>query len=863
MPKKLFLSPVAFQPSPTRLRLKSNSRRSKSLDQKSSTRRSPNRGRISFQIREKKEHFPPTTTTMDTPQSSSPTTKQQNHFPQSAFDPFSTSFTSIAAEDSNHSHSPTTIMDVPSFGPTFFDGSSSSKAKTLSPTFQHKEKTFKIASPPKSKSQSPTPLSNHEETHSPKRKPSNRIIPGVSKMTMRQTLAVIFSAFWERADLYTDVLALAHDKPSARQLRLAFFRQGRIVLATPIESPDDMTTIDAGTKPIFAVGGGSASNKNNNNNYNDNSVHSENRHVVQSGVTVSRKAKIKFQAINLAYDLLNDPEKRKAYNEWRLWHCRLPNPMEVPSPKKQPDEDAISLEGEEEGRRQQQSSHYQKLTNQELHNIIKEGNTFKQPQCSFDSNTSGGTGTDDSSPMGRSINSKSSLPSILRSPTIGKKKRKNLRLRSLNRNESNRSSSSERRITWNEEVEELVILECSRDQSDESIQNCDLPTRDSCQHDSRKENIDPFESNVRDPYQNQTMEDDWFAQRSALHSRKTQEHQDPQSFNFMSLQDSRLTFVESSSSRQGEFTNNGADDSLIDILDAPNGVSQVQDSKQPNSWSEKVGMEMKERREARYSPLRVSEEMRAEMKEWQVPRTSPIRGMETKPGHNIVEEETFRVGGRGNKNNVKINVRSYQKDNNVSHPSQVTSSNITQKSTNLSDSSPVDLFEKYKQAQHELDVDEFSIDTKSTKDTYDSYNWKSQGQSTEGSSFADHNDCAVWGQSNDCALFGQQNNCNGFHRSPDCSSSRDCIGVTNDCGSIDLAKGFQATLSNYINAAVSDMKEGLMNLGKKWEENVPKMSENGENPFMLNSFELDAMMDILKVEMNTISPHLKGRDCTG
>ena len=43
-------------------------------------------------------------------------------------------------------------------------------------------------------------------------------------------------------------------------------------------------------------------------------------------VTVSRKAKLKFQAISLAYDILNNEAKRRHYHEWRLWNPRLPPP---------------------------------------------------------------------------------------------------------------------------------------------------------------------------------------------------------------------------------------------------------------------------------------------------------------------------------------------------------------------------------------------------------------------------------------------------------------------------------------------------------------------------------------------------------
>ncbi len=127
---------------------------------------------------------------------------------------------------------------------------------------------------------------------------TKHIIPGVSQMTMRQILSVVFSAFWDRADLYTDVLGLEHDQATPRQLKLAFLRQGRVVLATPIESPDDMTLLSAGIRGMITSS--------------SNSDAISTVSVVQSGTPVSRKAKLRFQAVSLAYELLKDGDKRKA-----------------------------------------------------------------------------------------------------------------------------------------------------------------------------------------------------------------------------------------------------------------------------------------------------------------------------------------------------------------------------------------------------------------------------------------------------------------------------------------------------------------------------------------------------------------------
>jgi hypothetical protein len=79
--------------------------------------------------------------------------------------------------------------------------------------------------------------------------------------------------------------------------------------------------------------------------------------------------------------------------------------------------------------------------------------------------------------------------------------------------------------------------------------------------------------------------------------------------------------------------------------------------------------------------------------------------------------------------------------------------------------------------------------------------------------------------------------------------NNDCNGISH---TVDIARGFQASLSKYITAAVEDMKEGLSIVGQNWDDldkpDVPR--KENKNFFTLEGFELDAMMGILKTEMD-------------
>jgi len=377
------------------------------------------------------------------------------------------------------------------------------------------------------------------------------------------------------------------------------------------------------------------------------------------------------------------------------------------------------------------------------------------------------------------------LPSILREPKFGKKKKKK---KSNKSHKEQYGYGVERKITWNEEVEELVIMECSRDDNSSTDMEQQYTS-----FDSAKENIKPLDDEYKpvipDPYSNSSIKDNWFRNgedkdendngRYSQHNTKKKERpkfsidkfrrnankslaskadadsigSGPVSFNFHSLDDSTVTFVDSSSPQHCTQLNSVGgmlDDSLVEILD--------------NDTPAKSNLGENSQKQRQASAL----------------------GKDS-PG--LVGNNTYSVKGNQNKS-VKINVRTYQKElTPVQAYQTVQQSNV------------VDLFQKHREAtSYELDPEEMSLDSKSTKDTLGSYNnWK-PFSSNQGS----------WDTGNDCSVFG---------------STKECMFRETDCGAVDVGKGFQATLSNYINAVVTDMKEGLNNIGKKWEENKAKMTK--------------------------------------
>ncbi len=667
-----------------------------------------------------------------------------------------------------------------------------------------------------SSSLQPTPSpSQHIPSTSLQSSPSRneKIIPGVTNMTMRQSLAVIFSAFWERADLYKDVLELDQDNPSQRQLRMAFFRQGRKVLASPIESLDDVTVIDSGIQPVFDVAGSA------------NSLPREQQHKVQSGMKVSRKAKMKFQAINLAYDLLIDESKRTLYDEWRLWNTRLPPPSSLPimtvETKSKSKSSSINTSPTNSI---DEESQYQTLTNHELNEVMNAG-------CDVDHNTKLRSqkynyspprtkyrmkNNDDMSTMGSySVgSSKSSLPSILKQTTFGITEDSRSKSFSHNfRDNLSQFSNNERKIKWNEEVEELVILDSSRESGFTNYESFHSSV------DSSNDDFDPrgqknnCGQNIPDPYAISTLRDDWFQKQSnndiqwpkktvdqdvkvepqspKKHhkQRNTDFHRSnrppkSRSYNFQSLH------LPKSDDKSKSINIAADDDSLIAILDDPTPSKQAKDQiKTTPRW---LAIQEKEKRRPRINSTTTDND--------RLGSQTPTYNIQqpTTAQHNILSDNTYVVDEG---NNVIINVRSYRKQ----PKSQNTVAEV------------VDLFPHKNQTNFrglELDVGEMSVQS---KETFDS-SWKSYGN-TNDTSFVKTNDCSVFGR------------------------SKDCVSSFSDSFSIDLTKGFQATLSNYINAAMSDMKEGFNNLGKNFEE----------NPVLIRSFEIDSMMNILKAEMNTLS----------
>jgi len=298
------------------------------------------------------------------------------------------------------------------------------------------------------------------------------IIPGVSKMTMRQMLSVIFSAYWDRADLYIDVLELEHDNDvdvttnfNPRQLKLAFFRAGRVALATPIESADDMTMLSAGFRaPSSLAGNGNNGNGNGNNTFiSGGSVAGSTVSVVQAGTPVSRKAKLTFQAIALAYELLQDGDKRRMYNEWRMWNSRLPPPRS----KNVPVTDRFSPVNPDETisarfRQRDEAKRLASAAQQDKDGFASFGTGMGGYSASRVCETPSILRTSIRCPKGAAGNRmRRSLANISGRRTkaqIQQHQHEQLHLQSIkDRQESVRLS--ERKITWNEEVEELAIAE--------------------------------------------------------------------------------------------------------------------------------------------------------------------------------------------------------------------------------------------------------------------------------------------------------------------------------------------------------------------------------------------------------------------
>mmetsp|Transcript_18527 Transcript_18527/g.26080 ORF Transcript_18527/g.26080 Transcript_18527/m.26080 type:complete len:766 (+) Transcript_18527:206-2503(+) len=140
----------------------------------------------------------------------------------------------------------------------------------------------------------------------------------------KESLRFIFRVFWASADLYRDVLLIEDEivSPNSTQLRRAYLRAGKLALATPIDSEDDVTYVSIGMRKAAS------------------SIFST--MSIQTGTKVSKGAKKIFQAIHLAYEILKNPRQRRKYDKWLLAHPRLPPPIDTTSDKGSSTNDIIN-----------------------------------------------------------------------------------------------------------------------------------------------------------------------------------------------------------------------------------------------------------------------------------------------------------------------------------------------------------------------------------------------------------------------------------------------------------------------------------------------------------------------------------------
>lgn len=565
-----------------------------------------------------------------------------------------------------------------------------------------------------------------------KRTNTRPIIPEVSQMTLRQILSIVFAAFWDRADLYTDVLALYNDTPTSRQLTLAFLRQGRLVLATPIESPDDMTLLSAGAG-VLASGGVTGGE----------SDGMSTVSVVRAGTPVSRKAKLKFQAVSLAYELLRDEDMRKAYDEWRKWNLRLPPPVLV--------EDTDHLEEEDDV------------------------DSFVPRHC----------------------------PDTSRLPKHSLKYRDDVNvtsiLRNSNRPSSMRKNQSEKErtklpkdkqkvIRWNEEVEELTITE-------------QLPPYDPLiDSEINKENSNSgHDTYSADPYGDSPEE--WFG---------FVDHELPRYGSYMNPQRQRggEDLRQRSSTRRVLF----AQEAYADFGDEPRSTrvsrSRHQVARDFHSLSTRT--------------LNDAED--------------PSGGVVFQ-GYNTDDSLMLILDGpessQTSQKNFKVNLAGSTESRPWNQQRQ-----DTEKQTSSSDGNNASECSSSR-SPHSQSIQVPTNQNENPPNVNDGIQKRQCEKSVASHSHASYTPSL--------------HSVDFTHSLGSVSHS---IDYGNDCDvgrTFDLAKGFQASLSNYINAAVEDMKEGLKVMGKHWDD-LELMGSGGEqkNFFFLDAGELDAMMSILKEEMEAI-----------
>ena len=227
-------------------------------------------------------------------------------------------------------------------------------------------------------------------------------------ISLSASLHVIFSAFWTDCCLYRHVLHTTKVPiPTPQKLRNAYFRRGRQVLSTPI---DGTHTDDLTTLSLR-----------------DNSIMSS----IQTKIPISRKAKMEFTAISLSYEILSSPILVKEYDEF----CTRFPPRD-----------------------QEWGTHHDKTDE----SSTSDSSNPNWNQSELDDGDIGPCHSNhsvggDSFTSGLSASTGISQGSILR------RKRKQRR--------PGTKSSSSNSVSWNEEVEEIVILVEGDTDEEESCNN--------------------------------------------------------------------------------------------------------------------------------------------------------------------------------------------------------------------------------------------------------------------------------------------------------------------------------------------------------------------------------------------------------
>lgn len=676
---------------------------------------------------------------------------RSNPVPTTSNSTSSSSSRKIARDRLRRSKSPTTSSTAnnvrrncnPHNGPRNLDSQMETKMPDSTDVFSGSGQRTHSMSPPRPCTSAKTTHKWKEDYKIPTAQATNArpIIPGVSQLTLRQILSIVFAAFWDRADLYTDVLGLYNDTPTPRQLTLAFLRQGRLVLATPIESPDDMTLLSAGAGVLGSGGMGGG-------NRNGGSDGMSTVSVVRAGTPVSRKAKLKFQAVSLAYELLRDDDMRKAYDEWRKWNLRLPPPAE---------EDRDLQEDEDE------VDSFAPRHCPDASRLPEHGWRYNRHDVN--------------------------VTSILRNSNKPASRRKNNE--NMNHGERDRTKvpkEKQKMIRWNEEVEELTITE--------QLPPYD-PLVDSELNKAHSKNVDFLHS--ADPYGDSAEE--WFGSVDHTLPRYGRYHK-------------------SSRRKGGNDFNDWRQRSNTQTVLFPLEANLEFDDERPSTRLSRS------RRVARDFQSINTRTFLAE---------EPSCGVVFE-GYNPDDSLMLILDGpeSSNKSQKKDTIKMEVPE---SHPWNQERS-VTGKQTSSSDGNNPSALTTSKSIQSQ------SLQDPTNQNEIPQLSSNGNPKRESEKSVASHSHPSYTPS---------------LH-SIDFTSSLGSVSYSteygNDCDvgrTFDLAKGFQASLSNYINAAVEDMKEGLKVMGKHWDD-LELMGSGGEqkNFFFLDAGELDAMMSILKEEMESI-----------